>query len=553
MREVSARIYGRTDCYPGFRGGQPRETITTVRGSNRGACLPSIRDNGGPNANLGEPRVTGYHGRLAAPGILGFLSTRLNSQAVSHDLVRCMRHMRSHLLVFSAVSFLACGSSVEFASGLTAAFIPVNGLNGEVRRANVYSTATDISADGSIFVGWKSEFSAPGSVRVWTVEGHEIAIELENALSTAARATALSAKGSIIVGVGDTKDPPPFPTIGGEDTRAIFWDSDGAMLDMGILEPESIDKRRRSAEAVSADGSVVVGFTDKRFTGSEAFIWTAETGMVGLGYLPGGGALSHAAAISADGSMVVGSSDTVEGIEAFRWTKELGMVGLGDLPGGNRFSSAKATNVDGTVIVGESSGEHGREAFYWVQDSGMIGLGDLPGGEFNSSAYDVSEDGAVIVGTAWSELGSEPVIWTLPGGMHRLENVLIAGGVDLTGWQLLNVFGVSADGRILVGNGYNEFGDLEGWITELNPTAGDFDWNGDVTGRDFLSWQRSLGGVAPRGSDLQEWQTNFGGFSSPTSIGREVPEPCCLLMAVMSLLATSVRSRSPRHGNWKQA
>src|SRR5262245_37318037 len=85
--------------------------------------------------------------------------------------------------------------------------------------------------------------------------------------------------------------------------------------------------------AVSADGSVVVG---TRFAGPsvEAFRWTAATGVVGLGDLPGDTAGSNAAAVSADGGVVVGVSGSASGQEAFRWTSGGGMVGLGDLPGG---------------------------------------------------------------------------------------------------------------------------------------------------------------------------------------------------------------------------
>ena len=43
---------------------------------------------------------------------------------------------------------------------------------------------------------------------------------------------------------------------------------------------------------------------------------------------------SVAEAVSADGSTVVGRLGRPGWSEAFRWTSETGMVGLGDLPGG---------------------------------------------------------------------------------------------------------------------------------------------------------------------------------------------------------------------------
>ena len=54
-------------------------------------------------------------------------------------------------------------------------------------------------------------------------------------------------------------------------------------------------------------------------------------------------------AVSADGSAIVGASQSGNGREAFRWTPETGMVGLGDLPGGGFGSAALA--ADGRTIL----------------------------------------------------------------------------------------------------------------------------------------------------------------------------------------------------------
>ena len=61
----------------------------------------------------------------------------------------------------------------------------------------------------------------------------------------------------------------------------------------------------------------------------------------GLGDLPGGGFNSEAYAIAADGSAVVGQSKgdfPLSEWEAFRWTSDAGMTGLGDLPGDRQGS-----------------------------------------------------------------------------------------------------------------------------------------------------------------------------------------------------------------------
>jgi probable HAF family extracellular repeat protein len=91
-----------------------------------------------------------------------------------------------------------------------------------------------------------------------------------------------------------------------------------------------------TADAVSADGKVVLG-ARRVAGGTEAFRWTAPTGIVGLGDLPGGALHSVPTAVSSDGSAVVGwghwGSNLQTDIEAFHWTQSTGMVGLGDIAG----------------------------------------------------------------------------------------------------------------------------------------------------------------------------------------------------------------------------
>jgi probable HAF family extracellular repeat protein len=90
----------------------------------------------------------------------------------------------------------------------------------------------------------------------------------------------------------------------------------------------------------------------------QAFRWTAGSGMVGLGYLPGGNS-SSATAVSGDGSIVVGSSYSASGNQAFRWTAGSGMQSLWDLLVTNGFNIdpaevliASGISADGNTIVG---------------------------------------------------------------------------------------------------------------------------------------------------------------------------------------------------------
>lgn len=224
------------------------------------------------------------------------------------------------------------------------------------------------------------------------------------------------------------------------------------------------------ALSVSADGSTVVGYGTSA-SGREAFRWTQATGMVGLGDLPGGDFASSATDVSADGSVVVGSgTSSSTGTEAFRWTQAGGMVGLGDLPGGDFASVAVDVSADGSVVVGHGTSQFGREAVRWTANDGMVGLGDLPGGAFHSHGAGVSADGSIVVGLGTTANGEEAMIWTQTHGMQRVLDVLVAQGVTgLTGWTLTAANSVSADGRIVVGQGINPLGQREAFVATVAP------------------------------------------------------------------------------------
>lgn len=64
-----------------------------------------------------------------------------------------------------------------------------------------------------------------------------------------------------------------------------------------------------------------------------------------------------------------------------------------------------------------------------------------------------------------------------------------------------------------------------------NSIAGDFDGDGNVDGRDFLTWQRNPGEFS-----LADWQENYGS-PSPVGTSRAVPEPTTAVLLCTALLA----------------
>lgn len=73
----------------------------------------------------------------------------------------------------------------------------------------------------------------------------------------------------------------------------------------------------------------------------------------------------------------------------------------------------------------------------------------------------------------------------------------------------------------------------------VDPTAGDFDGDGDVDGRDFLAWQRD-----PDIGNLADWQNNYG--TPSLSAFKAVPEPSSLALLMMGAGAMAFNRRKLR-------
>jgi hypothetical protein len=66
--------------------------------------------------------------------------------------------------------------------------------------------------------------------------------------------------------------------------------------------------------------------------------------------------------------------------------------------------------------------------------------------------------------------------------------------------------------------------------------ASDFDFGGDVDGRDFLVWQRDHGI-----GNLTDWQTNYGMVAPLSAASTAVPEPTSLLLVFAAALYCGCR------------
>jgi probable HAF family extracellular repeat protein len=334
-----------------------------------------------------------------------------------------------------------------------------------------YSVANGVSSDGNTIVGGAS--NSNGNVRAfrWTASG---GMQNLGVLSGGVDSIAygVSDDGNTIAGYeGYSGSFPGYP-FGFSSYRAFRWTPLG-MQGLGFIFESGITPGVSYASGISGDGNTIVGYGGSSSHSTEAYRWTASTGiMQGLGSLTSNTS-SYASDVSNDGNTVVGNSYTytIFDNEAFRWTPSGGMQGLGILSGGSS-SYASGVSDDGNTVVGNGtySASNDRQAFRWTASGGMQGLGFLSG-DSKSFASDVSGDGNTVVGSGESSSGStQAFIWTAPTGtIQRLQDVLIAGGAtNLTGWTLRSADAVSNDGNTIVGYGTDPDGNQQAFRATLN-------------------------------------------------------------------------------------
>lgn len=272
-----------------------------------------------------------------------------------------------------------------------------------------YGIARDVSADGNVVVG--IDFGANRSFR-WSEAGGTEYLP-DRSLDGIEGAFAVSDDGRTTVGfAGET---------------AFLWQDDT----VSIL-PTFPQSNRAIAFGISADGATVVGQAEVAVDGGEAGLrvhdeaarWR-DGGIEALGILPYG-LESQARAASADGSVIVGFSDVLffydggEGHrfweyteEAFRWTEATGMVGIGRNAGSVEpyvagRSRAYDVSADGNIIAGSATFGRGGGggAALWIGDSGPLqvyemlisqGATGLEGWTLDSVEA-ISADGRTIAG-----------------------------------------------------------------------------------------------------------------------------------------------------------
>lgn len=271
--------------------------------------------------------------------------------------------------------------------------------------------ATGASANGSVISGYSGSITGTGqqlhSVR-WTAWSPDAMQDLDTfGDGTYSVATFVSADGNTIVGDAFNGNQ-TFP-----DTVAYSWTSAGGTVAVGGSPETGGTGTQWGSQGASSDGSVIVG--NRGVSSMAAFRWTSAATINPMPAFQ-----SSAQAVSADGNIVVGyySPDPFSGQVGFIWTNGAtpSAMDIPDLPGGSNNARAFAVSADGQRVVGEGTSAAGMEAITWDAQHGtrslrdvLIAMGVADASSWSlSSATGISADGQTVVG--WG---------TNPGGQIR--------------------------------------------------------------------------------------------------------------------------------------
>lgn len=253
------------------------------------------------------------------------------------------------------------------------------------------------------------------------------------------------------------------------DTHAQQWVPLGSL---GFI----VDNSMSGGYAISGDGNTVVGnsWADPLLSGgvfcTHAVAWSSAEGLMDLGSMfASTGRSARANAVSYDGSVVVGWQDFNGPWKSAVWRKnpsggylpnEYLLIDPNGNPNDefNQLGECSAVSADGKWIGGYGDYANNYEPWIWSESTGVINLGTLAVGA-QGYVTGMNADATVVVG--WFSQGmwdpNIPFIWTPADGLMDLNtyftNVL---GFNLGTSRVYVPSRLSANGQFLAGWGIDE-------------------------------------------------------------------------------------------------
>lgn len=240
-------------------------------------------------------------------------------------------------------------------------------------------------------------------------------------------------------------------------------------------------ERGGSVFGMSSGGDFNVGLAWISAGTAHAAVWEGPGDPIDLGSL-GTGRSSRANAVSTDGSVIVGWQDSSQGIrQGAVWRNQQQEYLLDE--DGNVLGEALAVSGDGQTITGFTMDN---KAYIWNATDGVTIYSD-PNEEYINSITSISEDGKTAVGFSYNPfegiLLGQGFIWFKDSGFHNLDEYVTDLGYDNLGITFSVVTALSANGNFVGGLGadFNEMA-TKGFIIDISSALSvDMVENGDVS------------------------------------------------------------------------
>ncbi|WP_347216480.1 T9SS type A sorting domain-containing protein [Chryseobacterium sp.] len=251
-----------------------------------------------------------------------------------------------------------------------------------------------------------------------------------------------------------------FNEISTYDVSTSTWTNKGGLV------PAGWDGSVSSTWGMSADGNTIVGLGWLTAANAHAVKWDETNGVVDLGSMVSGRS-SRANAISADGSVVVGWQDEPTGTRSgAKWVD--GVESFITDSNGNNVGEAGAVSADGNTIIGSAT----PNPYVWKAATGVTYI-THPNASFSfkGGATGVSGDGTKVIGF-YRAFGAPPMsgegfIWTETDGRVNLNDYATSLGIDTNGVIMGLPLAISKDGKKIAGMGMNAANQMVAFYLDL--------------------------------------------------------------------------------------
>lgn len=199
--------------------------------------------------------------------------------------------------------------------------------------------------------------------------------------------------------------------------------------------------------------------------------WDATNGMVSIGALtnefPQSERNSKANAVNADGTVIVGWQEQSEGTKSgAKWTNGTESFILDN--NGDKVGEARAVSADGNTIIGSAM----PNPYVWNAFSGLTYITHPNSSAFfRGGATGISGNGELVIGFfrpfPGLPMAGEGFIWTAATGRTNLNAYAASLGIETNGVKMSLPSAISKDGKKIAGTGVNASNQIVAFYLDL--------------------------------------------------------------------------------------